>query len=678
MRVGLASILAGAACFALTLPSALLAQSAQSAPGGGYYDLDDYTYFPQPQPQRNPLEPIMPVLPDDPIAPVFPIDPQPAPAPTPTPAPTPAPSPGSPPPSGGGGGGSVPVAPYVPGGPLTFPMGDINAAKADGKAFVTDARAANRQITTSTNLTGTIPGYTGQRLPEEALADDPDRLTSQGASGALGNDAWRLVTNPDRTTVTLDRDGLLRAQAVQEDPDAYLAGSSLGAANAQCQPLPPSGAGTEYYEATCEQGAQPIDEARTCRVPLVIQADGSQYWEYSCYSDEPQPGHAGICAYIESALQGGGCTLIDRERIGFSCLQWVYDERGGRPWCAEPGDPNFREVWSCPAQLPGVRGGFLRNTTRIVSETRDEGMCQVATDGLTCTQSGEVCTGQPETRTINGLAVTRSCWEWERTYQCSGTTQATDCGDIEGNTQCTFLREECLDDPQVGACQVATRVYRCPIPGGGTTDPAQYICGDDVYCIDGECEPIEREASTEFKDALVGLHTLGQANAEFNEADFTLFSGTRETCTKKVFGLSNCCSGKGVPLLTPFLCPAAERELDKKDDKGLCHRVGTYCSDKVLGVCVTRKDAYCCFESKLSRILQQQGRQQIGKRWGEPKRETCKGFTLEEFSRLDLSVMNFTEVYADFLDAAKVPDELDTSRQIQQRIEDYLQQNGRP
>jgi conjugal transfer mating pair stabilization protein TraN len=40
--------------------------------------------------------------------------------------------------------------------------------------------------------------------------------------------------------------------------------------------------------------------------------------------------------------------------------------------------------------------------------------------------------------------------------------------------------------------------------------------------------------------------------------------------------------------------------------------------------------------------------------------------------------MDFTEVYADFLDAAKVPDELDTSRQIQQRIEDYLQQNGRP
>ncbi len=675
MRRALASVLAGAACLSIAVPLPLFAQASQPAPGGGFYDLDDYTYFPQPQPQQR-FEPIIPILPDDPIPPDVPVFPQPpqTPAPSPSPTPTPAPPPGNPPPAGGGGGGSVPVAPYVPGGPLTFPKGDISAAKVDGKTFVTGARAASGQISTSTNLTGTIPGYTGQTLPQEALADDPDGLTAQGASGALSNDAWRLVTNPDRTVVTLDADGLLRAQAVAEDPDAYLAGSTLGSTNGQCAPLPPSGAGTEYYEATCEEGAQLIEEARTCRVPLVIQTEGSQYWQYQCYSDEPQAGRP-VCALISTALENGTCRLIDRRRIGETCLQWVRPPNR-RPWCAEPGEPLYLEVWSCPGQLPGVPGGALVNTTRIVSETRDEGQCQAATEGLTCTQSAEVCTGQPETRMINGVAVTRPCWEWERTYQCNGTGQATDCGDIAGNPQCTFVRDECLDDPQVGACQLTTKVYRCPIPGGGTSDPAQYICGDDVYCIDGECEPIEREASTEFKDALVGLHTLGQANAEFNEADLTLFAGSRETCTKKVFGLSNCCSGKGVPLLTPFLCNAAERELDKKDDKGLCHRVGSYCSDRVLGVCVTRKDAYCCFESKLSRILQQQGRQQINKPWGAPKSETCKGFTLEEFSRLDLSVMNFSEVYADFIDAAKLPDEVDTSQQIQQRIEDYLQQHG--
>ena len=126
----------------------------------------------------------------------------------------------------------------------------------------------------------------------------------------------------------------------------------------------------------------------------------------------------------------------------------------------------------------------------------------------------------------------------------------------------------------------------------------------------------------------------------------------------------------------PFLCEAAERELDKKDDKGLCHRVGSYCSDKVLGICVTRKDAYCCFESKLSRILQEQGRIQINKPWGEPKKETCTGFSIAEFQMLDLSVMDFSEVYAEFIEAANLPDEIETTNQIQQRIEAYLNQNG--
>ena len=171
---------------------------------------------------------------------------------------------------------------------------------------------------------------------------------------------------------------------------------------------------------------------------------------------------------------------------------------------------------------------------------------------------------------------------------------------------------------------------------------------------------------------------LGQANAEFNPDTLTLFSGTRETCNKKIFGASNCCSGKGVPLLTPWLCSSAEKALDQKDDKGLCHKLGSYCSDKVLGICVTSKDAYCCFESKLSRILQEQGRPQIGKPWGKPKSETCKGFTLDEFSHLDLSVMDFSEVYAEFTDAAKLPDEIETSKQIQERIKAYYDTHKAP
>ena len=198
----------------------------------------------------------------------------------------------------------------------------------------------------------------------------------------------------------------------------------------------------------------------------------------------------------------------------------------------------------------------------------------------------------------------------------------------------------------------------------------------------------------------MALHSIDQAGKEFDPNNLTVFSGERNTCHKPVFGLVNCCAGKtsglltaaaggaalaggpaaiaalATPFLTTFMCSQKEMQLDIKDRMGFCHKVGTYCSDSFLGVCTSKSTAYCCFESKLSRILQEQGRPQINKPWGAPKKEQCKGFTIDEFSRLDLSVMDFTEVYAEFIDAAKLPDEVQTMTEIQQKIQDYYDLHG--
>ena len=61
------------------------------------------------------------------------------------------------------------------------------------------------------------------------------------------------------------------------------------------------------------------------------------------------------------------------------------------------------------------------------------------------------------------------------------------------------------------------------------------------------------------------------------------------------------------------------------------------------------------------------------KTWGTPKKPLCDGFTIFEFQQLDLSVMDFSEVVAEFTDAAKLPDEIATSTMIQQRIRDYYE-----
>lgn len=82
----------------------------------------------------------------------------------------------------------------------------------------------------------------------------------------------------------------------------------------------------------------------------------------------------------------------------------------------------------------------------------------------------------------------------------------------------------------------------------------------------------------------------------------------------------------------------------KKGQK-LCHYVGTYCSKKVV-TCVERKESYCCYNSPLARILQEQGRPQLGKGWGSAQHPQCEGFTQDELERLDFDAMDLSEFEA--------------------------------
>ena len=552
----------------------------------------------------------------------------------------------------------------------------IQEARDQGKAMGTQMRADTSLGPTDAKA-AQVPGYGGTDLPQGVYFDDPDRLVTDGTAQAASSDAYGSVTDRNRTRPTFSnaeiRSATQRGTAIEGDPNTYLAGEQLGGSTSTCTPLPPSSGPVSYYEATCNSGTKVEQGQAVCRTPLIVNATpGTTKYIYECQDWSTQPPRAGNNSAFRckpaftAPVANGVCRERSRRTVRYDvCLQ------GGINKCIEPDIEEGDEItYECDS--PAVSRSYATEQVgEVVTERRDESMCSAATANQTCQATGETCVDpDPSTRTINGVAVTRSCWNWERTYSCTRQSQASDCSDLEGNRQCTYLRDECLDDPQSGACQVSQKIYQCPVPSA-PSGVKQYVCGGDVYCLNGDCETIDRQPSTEFKDALVALHALGDAGAQFDPNNLTVFSGERGTCSHKLFGVSNCCSGKGVPLLTPWLCSSAEQELDRKDDKGLCHKVGSYCSDKVLGICVTSKDAYCCFGSKLSRILQEQGRLQIGKPWGKPKTETCKGFTIAEFQQLDLSKMDFTEVYAEFIEAAKLPDEVSTMTVIQQKIQGY-------
>src|SRR3546814_973470 len=112
-----------------------------------------------------------------------------------------------------------------------------------------------------------------------------------------------------------------------------------------------------------------------------------------------------------------------------------------------------------------------------ISDCSSDGCSSDVDEMCSLQPGGDVCTEGPETRIIDGVPVTQACWAWKRDYVCHRFTPANDCGDLEANGSCSFLRTECLDEERDGACKVEERVYRCPTPGSAVTDAPQYICG---------------------------------------------------------------------------------------------------------------------------------------------------------------------------------------------------------
>ena len=90
-------------------------------------------------------------------------------------------------------------------------------------------------------------------------------------------------------------------------------------------------------------------------------------------------------------------------------------------------------------------------------------------------------------------------------------------------------------------------------------------------------------------------------------------------------------------------CEQEDQLTAMRKGQNLCVSLGSYCSQKFLKICVEKKEGYCCFNSRLARIIQEQGRAQLGKSWGSPESPECSGFTTAEFESLDFSRIDLTE-----------------------------------
>lgn len=332
---------------------------------------------------------------------------------------------------------------------------------------------------------------------------------------------------------------------------------------------------------------------------------------------------------------------------------------------------NYQNTYRCGSLLaaPDPNISLLSSTYTITNDYLDYSKCDGRDALPNCSIVGSVCTQPAETRNINGKDVYKACWQFENIYSCKTGAGQNSCTNIPN--YCQYSSSQCLS--QTGdLCVHTQKTYICsqsqPIP------PEQMQCQSNVYCLNGQCEPVEDNNPNDFAKSIGYLMALNQLKDNNSDPDnLRIFTGTGKGCGIKVGGYNNCCKDQGWGQSVGGSCSVEETSLADMQAKKLCHSVGSYCSDKApFGICLETRKTSCCFNSKISRVIVEQGRAQLGISWGSAESPNCGGFTVEQLQSLRFDQMDLSEISEDIANSTVIPDPKyleDKAREAMKRYE---------
>jgi conjugal transfer mating pair stabilization protein TraN len=267
-----------------------------------------------------------------------------------------------------------------------------------------------------------------------------------------------------------------------------------------------------------------------------------------------------------------------------------------------------------------------------------------------CHEINRVCLESGNKTFFDKYIISRPCWKEKISYQCYSEPQ-DGCKHLKSQG-CQLENSNCLNR-NGNICLLWQRNYRC---FGEKKSLSSSLAGATIFCLGGDCHTPTIEQNNDISN--VGyLAMLNEMKKDMQGTPIYVFKGESNGCRKNIVNFLNCCSsmkgwGKDLGLSR---CKAGEKALALKRGKGQCHFVGTYCSqrDPIFKKCLTKKSTYCCFNSKLARVFQEHGRNQLGISFGSSKYPNCRGFTVDELRRVDFSKFDLEELFADLLFDAK-------------------------
>ena len=307
------------------------------------------------------------------------------------------------------------------------------------------------------------------------------------------------------------------------------------------------------------------------------------------------------------------------------------------------------------------------------------------TSSYSCSDTGRVCVSGGGTRKIDGFDVYRDCWEWSYYKTCNYPSK-NDCRNF---AHCYAVADlPCKLSDNYGNCVNLQKEFSCkrwePVTidketvreGLVKTEGKERLVCKGLPCIDGNCIDKSYLTDGDMMDSVSKLYAVSLMRGAL-DLNFQLFSGFSQHCSKKATSYTNCCSTslKGWGNNLGAKCSKDEIDLVDKRRKNLCVYVGKE-NIKTMGVTTVVKHHYCCFGSLLNKVIQVEGRKQLGISFGSGGNTNCRGLTLAEIMKLDFDKIDFSEFYADILKRMKIPSKGDIGARVNTSLPNVKKYDG--
>lgn len=438
------------------------------------------------------------------------------------------------------------------------------------------------------------------------------------------------------------------------------------------------GASGECLEFTntyrCESLIDPPPGVIQLDTEYTITNDATDRAACATHQDNPR------CSLAQqTCIEPGGTRVIDGLEVTRDCWAW-------------------QEAYACVAMesdCQALSGDSACTLTSTVCEDRnDDGTCALTAHTYTCeTDSGqtEVTTCNGGTFCLNGLCFGQPAgndrdFAIAVTMMEAGRQAAGYAVDPSSLKFFTGESQQCSRNPLSNCCRTNTRGAD---KSNGAMISTVMQAGKQAWGSWYVYDALSRTTrSVDALGALLGSSAFSEGFSGFDTTNFVegfnyygVGINTAATSASQFFTFDpwSFAAAVAIQLLQEALaCEQEEEVLAMQRGQNLCTYVGSYCSQRFLGSCVSRRSTYCCFNSKLGRIIQEQGRSQLGIDWGTAEAPNCDGLTQEQFQQIDFSSIDFSEFIEDIARNVQMPDvtgiQTENQQLIQDRVENYFNQ----